>query len=37
MTALRMVAGVGLAVLYASAWLTLALGMAYASPVEDAL
>ena len=32
-----MIAGVGLVVLYAGAWLTLALGMAYASPFEDTL
>ena len=37
MTALRTIAAVGLVVLYAGAWLTLALGMAYASPVEDSL
>ena len=37
MRALRMVAGVGLVVLYASAWLILGAGMAYAGNIEDSL
>ena len=37
MKALRTIAAVGLVVLYASAWLILAVGIGYGGNIEDAL